>query len=827
MSSPLVLLKTRIYRHLGWQVIITLGSLAAILSIVIYGISAVLRDIHPLSMLGWVLGALLVAWILHLLNLKGWVAAAFLLVIGVTNIFIGIGRIGQPLLSLLRAFSQLRLAYSETLGWQLFLGELLESWTRLMIAVLGLAERFSTWVGGLFSGQAVYDPLASAMVWSLSAWLMAAWLGWWVLRKQNVVVGLIPVLSLFTWLQYYTRASVHLLLVALGLGIALHILTLHFKHLQRWGKSGLVPTDDWWTLYLVIALTVGGLSFSALTVTNFSLKPIQDIVSSWFEPQEPIAPLNDFVEEALGLQVQPDQNRDLFGNPWKPALPSQHLLTDGPELSSTVVMSILLEDEPVPIYAGDPMSAEPVRYYWRSVAYNRYSGRGWYSDETVITGYEAGEMLFADPDGNISLLPAERLVHQEFLVFRPGGGLVYHLGDLVTVDQDYAVGWRRAGVQGDALGAVVESNDYRVLSRITEASSTSLRQSGTNYPNWVLARYLALPENIPNRVRNLALDLTAAQPTPFDRAQALETYLRQTYPYTLDLPPLPLNIDLVDYFLFDLQQGYCDYYASAMVVMARAAGLPARLATGYAGGAWDNRSGRIIVTEAEAHSWAEIYFPGYGWIRFEPTAGRPAIDRQDTSPQEINDSEDLRVIQNPLDFLDWTTRIAMILKQVWGWLFLLAVFILYLLFYLDRWFLRWRSPLEAITVIYRRIYRQAFHLGVIPGPGGTLSEFSQDLTQMLNALASKEGSNVHLERLADDVVRLSSVFEQALFSQRSLDRSDQKQCIKIWQRMRARFWLARLLHSTLSWRIFRLSRSRSNYGSTGERRSATKPPPTL
>ena len=80
---------------------------------------------------------------------------------------------------------------------------------------------------------------------------------------------------------------------------------------------------------------------------------------------------------------------------------------------------------------------------------------------------------------------------------------------------------------------------------------------------------------------------------------------------------------MVDYFLFDLRQGYCDYYASAMIVFARSRGLPARLAVGYASGEYDPVSDQFLVTEADAHSWPEIYFPEYGWIPFEPTAAQP------------------------------------------------------------------------------------------------------------------------------------------------------------------------------------------------------------
>ena len=86
-------------------------------------------------------------------------------------------------------------------------------------------------------------------------------------------------------------------------------------------------------------------------------------------------------------------------------------------------------------------------------------------------------------------------------------------------------------------------------------------------------------------------------------------------------------IDIADYFLFELQRGYCDYYATAFIVLARAVGIPARFATGYAVGYWNPNEAAFIVTESEAHSWPEVYFPDYGWIPFEPTAGRPELAR--------------------------------------------------------------------------------------------------------------------------------------------------------------------------------------------------------
>ena len=125
--------------------------------------------------------------------------------------------------------------------------------------------------------------------------------------------------------------------------------------------------------------------------------------------------------------------------------------------------------------------------------------------------------------------------------------------------------------------------------------------------------------------------MTGSEPTPYDRVRSIERYLR-TFPYTLDVPHPPASRDLVDYFLFDLKEGYCDYYASAMVVLARAAGIPARLAIGYASGDYNEKSRRFMVTGADAHSWVEVDFPNTGWVPFEPTASRPLLEAEPSQP---------------------------------------------------------------------------------------------------------------------------------------------------------------------------------------------------
>lgn len=133
------------------------------------------------------------------------------------------------------------------------------------------------------------------------------------------------------------------------------------------------------------------------------------------------------------------------------------------------------------------------------------------------------------------------------------------------------------------------------------------------------ARLLALPETLPGRVWDKAQELTQGQATRYDKALAIESWLRASFPYTLEVPSTPAGRDFVDYFLFDLQRGYCTYYATAMTVLCRAAGMPARYVEGFVPSR-DKIGAYYYVTGDQAHAWCEVYFPGYGWLAFDPTA---------------------------------------------------------------------------------------------------------------------------------------------------------------------------------------------------------------
>lgn len=136
------------------------------------------------------------------------------------------------------------------------------------------------------------------------------------------------------------------------------------------------------------------------------------------------------------------------------------------------------------------------------------------------------------------------------------------------------------------------------------------------------ANYLQLPETLPQRVRDLSISLTASSDNRYDKVKAIEQFLSNKFPYNLDVRGTPRNRDFVDYFIFDLKEGYCTYYASAMAILARCAGIPARYVEGYMlpPKPIESDSTTYLVSNMQAHAWVEVYFEGYGWLPFEPTS---------------------------------------------------------------------------------------------------------------------------------------------------------------------------------------------------------------
>lgn len=256
--------------------------------------------------------------------------------------------------------------------------------------------------------------------------------------------------------------------------------------------------------------------------------------------------------------------------------------------------------------------------YWRGSVYDRYKGGEWLPvagrRARFVAGAHLPEPVTVTP-GSAATRAVVTPTHASSVLFSPG------MVESVTVPSSAEI----AGTGGTAeilsvapipLGG---THPYTVTARPVPVAPLSGPRHAAVLPAWERVLDTVLPP-IPARVRTLAHRLVAGKAGPAAQAMAIEDYLHSgAFSYDTAPPAAPAGEDPTDYLLFVSKRGFCTHFASAMVVMARAIGIPARLVTGYAPGHWTGS--RVIVTTADAHAWPELWIAGYGWVDYEPTPG--------------------------------------------------------------------------------------------------------------------------------------------------------------------------------------------------------------
>ena len=313
---------------------------------------------------------------------------------------------------------------------------------------------------------------------------------------------------------------------------------------------------------------------------------------------------------------------------------------------------------------------------------------------------------------------------------------------------------------------------YEVVSFVPAMSVESLRalpawgQEDAELPPEMVP-HLGIPETITPRTRDLAERLAVGHGDPFSIAESIESHLRGIE-YNLEVPGPPPGADVADFFLFDLREGYCDYYTTAFAVLARLNGLPTRFATGHIGGYWDLESGEWTITEAEAHSWPEVYFPEIGWVPFEPTAGRPTLRRQ-ASLRAIPDSftrqpagDDAQ--ESSAEELSWNWQLLFWLLPLAGLLYLAG-----------RWFeLRPQDPWLGLLAWGRRI-------GWPHEPNQTELEYGRGLSAHL---ANHETEPERRRRLTRNVIGLTAAVSQERYGTATIRPVALARAVELWRAMR-------------------------------------------
>ncbi len=643
---------------------------------------------------------------------------------------------------------------------------------------LGLGSRFMLWFSGFLNGTQIEDPVIRTLIWCLVLWLVAVWAGWQMWQKDRLLVGVLPTTLLLAFIINYTGKGIEILWLHLGLLIFLLGLTSFGEQKKRWelSKTDYSESTVMDTLAVVVVLTMTLTVFSSF-VSSVS---VTDIIKRLRE--RTVATAAGTRGELLGLEsVQVNANITGLGS----GLPRSHLITGGPDLSRELVMTISTgELPPLPEVAHVSVP----RHYWRTLTYQAYSGAGWLNPSAFGGDILPNEML-------VNEIPAEyQVLTQSMKIPVEAGDRLYWAGTLRSASVPFKAVWLRKAensplLQSNMLAALSPAESYQVESLVLKVDAKMLRESSSPYPDWVRRQFLSLPDSVPARVHGLARELTASAPTPYDRALAIEDYLR-VFPYTLEVGAPPPGRDVADYFLFDLQKGYCDYYATAMVVLARAAGLPARLVIGYASGAYDYERAQYNVTENYAHSWVEIYFANIGWVEFEPTAGQPVLRYED-----MNGSTDSIAEAYPLE-RSFTEKFATFFQNVFtrAWFPVFIFFICSLLWIgYDSFRLFRLDPSRTIQILYMRLRRLARPVTGSASRSETAHSYAFTLIQRLSSMKVSLRMQSWLKPARIEIEQLTELFSNSLFAPLPPTRADVNVAIRNWSRLRWRLLLANIL----------------------------------
>jgi transglutaminase-like putative cysteine protease len=168
-----------------------------------------------------------------------------------------------------------------------------------------------------------------------------------------------------------------------------------------------------------------------------------------------------------------------------------------------------------------------------------------------------------------------------------------------------------------------EGAEFEVVSIMPPTDAETLRATSTNYPDWMREVYIEqMQVQAEAELSGLVEEITAEEQTVYDRAEAIRNYLSGTCVYTTRAPSVPYGEDAAAYFVEEGRRGACGLFATSMAVMARLAGIPARVATGFQTGTYDPETDQYVPLQRDAHAWAEIYYPGIGWVPYDISAER-------------------------------------------------------------------------------------------------------------------------------------------------------------------------------------------------------------
>ena len=466
---------------------------------------------------------------------------------------------------------------------------------------------------------------------SLVMWIVSLTAGYQLMRHDNLLAAVISSATVMVIVQVYDNyfslrswwLAAYLFLVLLLMGRRYFL-----RSRIQWRRQHIAVSEDAWLDVLngltVIALTVVFIAWIFPT----SLFGLQAASNAWNEISNPIQ--NRLSNAVVSLQ----------------SIQSPYSNGGADFYSDSLALGRNAAEGSQPVFSVKVLSAlaSPTPYYWRGRVYDFYADGQW-------TNSGATSLDFQPSSQNLNLVNAQNRVDAQFqfTMQLPRQSLLYAPSEPVWVDQPGSVSLDSfESGQNDPFAwfanpPIAQGGRYQVRAEIADPTIAELEAAGANYPAWVQDRYLEVPKNIQAVIQMLAEQVTKGQSTPYDQAEAITNYLRNTIQYSTTIPSPPLGEDPAVWVLFDYKKGFCNYYASAEILMLRSIGIPARLAVGFAEGETNNdllsdhpNRTSYTVLNRDAHAWPEVYFPGIGWVEFEPTVSQSPIVRPESKSQIAN-----------------------------------------------------------------------------------------------------------------------------------------------------------------------------------------------
>lgn len=477
-----------------------------------------------------------------------------------------------------------------------------------------------------FVGEPATDPLLFLAIMAILLWIMLSTATFILMRQGSAWSILVPLGITLLVISHYDQnlprnnrfliSFVFLTLLILG-----RINFLYYRN--KWRREGIHVTNE-----AHEDLTKALVAFSLVLVVIALIIPLTSQQMTRYAQiwQRITDPWNRFAERFADLLVLDPASEattiTFFGE-------NMGLGTGSP-ISEEIVFTVEVDTAPPAGY----------RNYWRTRSYDLYQNDQWSTTPGLTR-----TMRFPD-DFEIAYPEWENAQTAAFTFTTEVGrmGNLYVSGMPTWISRPVETITQPVNETDEDLVALIATplvyagESYQVETMVSRPTASDLRRTSTDYPEW-LDRYLQLPDDFSPEVAALAETFRTPDSHPYDMAVEITRYLRINIEYARTIPPVPPGADPMEWFLFEEQVGFCNYYATAQVLMLRSLGIPTRFVVGYAEGEHDPDSQTFTVRKADSHAWPEVYFMDYGWVPFEPTASLPAlILPQGFDPDAQNDA---------------------------------------------------------------------------------------------------------------------------------------------------------------------------------------------